>query len=169
MRLPAHPAPTPAAASQALALPRDAQWAVELAAVSLRAAPHTDPEDMLPRCARCGAASPLVGPRVRMVAGSTDNSVPMGRAGDRAGEQWRGARLPSAPGPCSGCPAQGDACASCGCAFEVCPLTWDILPLVRFELEPGIGVDEALVSGRRRTPWQCALARVAAPPLLQHA
>ncbi|GBF97536.1 hypothetical protein Rsub_10459 [Raphidocelis subcapitata] len=41
-------------------------------------------------------------------------------------------------------PQQEDACASCGAAFHYSPLTWQPLPLVEFEVEAGIGDDEAL-------------------------
>ncbi|KAI8463130.1 MAG: intraflagellar transport protein [Monoraphidium minutum] len=37
----------------------------------------------------------------------------------------------------------GDGCVGCGAAFHFSPLTWEALPLVEFELEPGLGDDEA--------------------------
>lgn len=41
---------------------------------------------------------------------------------------------------------QGDACISCGAQVHYSPLTWDMLPLVEFELEEGLGEEEAQVS-----------------------
>lgn len=35
-------------------------------------------------------------------------------------------------------------CVSCGAQVLVSPLTWEVLPLVAFELEPGISEGEAL-------------------------
>jgi hypothetical protein len=37
---------------------------------------------------------------------------------------------------------------ACGASFQYSPLTWDVLPLVEFELEGGISDDEAQVSVR---------------------
>ncbi len=41
------------------------------------------------------------------------------------------------------CCRQADACTACGAALIRSPLTWEVLPVVAFELEPGISEEEA--------------------------
>jgi hypothetical protein len=54
------------------------------------------------------------------------------------------ASTPSRP-PLAPRPRQGDACVACGAPFQRSLLTWEVLPAVEFELEEGIGEEEALV------------------------
>lgn len=47
---------------------------------------------------------------------------------------------------CCTCCQQGDFCTNCGAPFLRSFITFEVLPLVEFELEPGISDPEALVS-----------------------
>lgn len=50
----------------------------------------------------------------------------------------------------------------CGASFHRSPITWDILPLVEFELEEGIGEEEALVSRYNRSIDQSDVRKLTA-------
>jgi hypothetical protein len=46
----------------------------------------------------------------------------------------------------------GDACGACGARYERCMVTFAVLPLVQFELEPGLSEAEAAAAAAHTAP-----------------
>ncbi|KAG5888429.1 hypothetical protein JTB14_020204 [Gonioctena quinquepunctata] len=85
---------------QGLRVPHKFQEQVEIATISSRAKPYSDPEELLPMCYRCSTYNPL-----------TTNS---------------------------------NNCTNCGEKFVYSFVSFELLPLIEFQLEEGLSDDEAL-------------------------
>ncbi|XP_023027775.2 intraflagellar transport protein Oseg1 isoform X1 [Leptinotarsa decemlineata] len=85
---------------QGLRIPQKFQEQVEIATISSRAKPFSDPEELLPMCYRCSTYNPLT--------------------------------------------ANCNNCTNCGEKFVYSFVSFELLPLVEFQLEEGISDDEAL-------------------------
>ena len=102
---------------QMLKVPHKFQEQVEIAAISSRARPYSDPEELLPMCYRCSTYNPLT---------SASNN-----------------------------------CVNCGQKFVHSFVSFELLPLVEFQLEEGISDEEAvrlietpLVEAKENDEWQ---------------